>query len=386
MFEFSMSSLLMSVIFSNLLLIMLYVVFRNTEFMLDIGYRLLTVLLVTTLVRFLLPFELPHNIRIDIPQEVSYIPILMKKRCFSIGTVNFSLWHIFLILWLIGILIGSYRLFYCCRRFSKSIYVLGTDVTNREPFYSNVQEICSEQNRKNRFRVVEMHGISSPMITGLTHPIILIPSTLSLDSEKWYYVLSHEAAHYFHRDLWMKLFSKFLCILYWWNPLIYALQRQISTMLELRVDRHITSSNDETKKVRYMECLLQVARQEKENNTPLAISFCTTDQNLLLQRFRMMGDSKRHKRNRRKQIALCGIAVVLYAFSMFFIFEPYYVLPEASKNSYELTKDNAYFIVNPNGGYDLYMEDRYISTLDDITDETIKDLKVYKNKEEANHE
>lgn len=386
MFDFSMSSLLMSVLFSNLLLILLYGIFRNTEFMMDIGYQLLAVFLAATLIRFLLPFELPCSVRIDMPEGFSWIAVFIKDPLFGIGTSNFSLWHVFLLLWVIGCFIGICLLVRSCRRFSRSIRVLGIDITDHEPCYSTLQQICMKQKQPNRFRVVEMSGISSPMITGLFHPVILIPRDVTLDSTEWYYILSHETAHYFHHDLWLKLLTQLLCILYWWNPLLYALRQQVSTMLELRIDRSITASSDPKEKLSYMECLNYMAKQEMANVAPLSISFCATSKSLLLQRFHMMGDSERHKRNRRKQILMSGIIIGLYLFSTFFIFEPHYTPPGVAEDSYELTADNAYFIVNPEGGYDLYMQDQFIGTFYEPMDETLHELKIYHNKEEFTYE
>ena len=41
MLAFSLSSTLMTVLFSNALIIFLYFIFRNTDFMMELGYRLL---------------------------------------------------------------------------------------------------------------------------------------------------------------------------------------------------------------------------------------------------------------------------------------------------------------------------------------------------------
>lgn len=386
MFNFSMSSLLMSILFSNLLLILLYGIFRNTKFMMDIGYQLLAVFLAATLIRFLLPFELPCSVIIRLNQKLSYFAVFIKKRRFSMGAFDFSIWHIFLLLWLIGCIIGILLLLRFSRRFNRNIRVLGTDITNQEPCQSALRQICAKQKQQNRFRVMEMPGLSSPLITGLFHPRILIPKDLILDSTEWYYILSHETAHYFHHDLWLKLLTQLLCIFYWWNPLLYALRRQVSTILELRIDRNITASTEPLERLRYMECLNRVAKQEKAKVAPLSISFCTAGNALLLQRFQMIGNSDSHRRNRRKQILMSVIIIGLYLFSTLFIFEPDYTPPEVEKGSYELTTDNSYLIINPEGGYDFYLEGQFIGIFYDPLDEALRNLKIYRNKEEIIHE
>lgn len=386
MFEFSMSSLLMSVLFSNVLLILLYGIFRNTDFMMDIGHQLLAFFLGATLIRFLFPFELPFSIIIRMSQKFSYPAVFIKKYRFSIWVWDFSLWHVFLLLWLVGSIIGTCLLARSYRRFHKSIRVLGTEITGQDPYHTIIEQICAEKKRQNVFRVVEMPGLLTPLITGFFHPVILIPCDLKLDTMEWQFILSHETGHYFHHDLWLKLFTKLLSILYWWNPLILALCRQVSTMLELRIDRGITASIDPWERLRYMECLNYLAKQNKSSVTPLSISFCTVGTTYLLQRFHMIGDSDGHKRNRRKQVLISVIIIGVYLFSTFFIFEPYYVASEVAADSYKITMDNAYFIVNPTGGYDLYMEDQFVQTFYDPIDSSLCDLKIYLTKEEINHE
>ena len=52
---------------------------------------------------------------------------------------------------------------------------------------------------RSRFRIRESRVLSSPFVTGLLHPVIVVP-TLALSQQEWYYVLSHETAHYLHGD------------------------------------------------------------------------------------------------------------------------------------------------------------------------------------------
>ena len=115
MFEFSMSSLLMSVLFSNVLLILLYGIFRNTDFMMDIGHQLLAFFLGATLIRFLFPFELPFSVRLIMPEGISRIGVLINKARFPIGTKVFSIWHLFLLLWAVGCIIGICLFIRACK-------------------------------------------------------------------------------------------------------------------------------------------------------------------------------------------------------------------------------------------------------------------------------
>ena len=59
MIRFSLSSVLMTVLVSNLLLIVISLLFRNEKILARIGFRLTAMFCIITLIRLLLPLELP---------------------------------------------------------------------------------------------------------------------------------------------------------------------------------------------------------------------------------------------------------------------------------------------------------------------------------------
>ena len=61
MIHFSFTSVLMTVVVSNLLLAAISMLFRNEDVLAGIGFKLTAVFCVITLMRFLFPFELPFS-------------------------------------------------------------------------------------------------------------------------------------------------------------------------------------------------------------------------------------------------------------------------------------------------------------------------------------
>ncbi|MBR1599718.1 MAG: M48 family metalloprotease [Lachnospiraceae bacterium] len=49
-------------------------------------------------------------------------------------------------------------------------------------------------------------------------------------------IIRHECAHLRKRDHMMVLVADFLCALYWWNPCVYLLKRDMERGLEMRCD------------------------------------------------------------------------------------------------------------------------------------------------------
>ena len=113
MLAFSLSSTLMTVLFSNALIIFLYFIFRNTDFMMELGYRLLAFFLVITFLRVMLPLEMPFSTNLNLSQSVSHVIIETLVEPLWTGTqFHPSVWNLFLIVWGIGSCIGFVRLIY----------------------------------------------------------------------------------------------------------------------------------------------------------------------------------------------------------------------------------------------------------------------------------
>lgn len=376
MLTFSNSSMLMSVLFSNILLMVLYFIFRNTKLMMDIGYKLLVLFITITVLRLLFPFEIAYSTNIYFPQDLSNLIICFKTDFIRIGNHSLSIWHISLMIWAAGSAITMIR--YLLRRhsFHAMILSLGTDISAEEPYHSLLDAVCQKHDKKNLFHIVKLYGITSPMITGIRRPYILIPEDFDADIQDMYYIFSHEAAHFFHHDLLLKLFSEFLCILYWWNPFVVLLKRQIATMLELRIDLQITNSPDPQERINYLNCLIRAARAEASVSTfaETAISFCNTNESLLTQRFSIIMNAPRKKADQRKQLLFSLFIIGLYIISIVFIFEPFFI-PEDIEGFWA-RPDNAYLIENPDGTYDFYCDNEYKSTLPRV-DDSMADLTIY---------
>lgn len=344
----------------------------------EIGCKLLALFIGITVLRFLFPFEIPCSTNILIPEKLSDIMILcLKDTLIDIGNYELSGFHILLIIWAVGSCIAMLRFLLACRSFRRRIKTQGMDISMEEPYRSLLEEICIKHHKKNRFHIIKLSGITSPMITGIRKPYILIPENFGMKEQDLYYILNHEAAHFFHHDLLLRLFSELLGILFWWNPFMVLLKRQISTMLELRIDLQITDSPDPQERLNYLDCLLNAA---KAGTAPVsAIAFCSANEPLLTQRFSIIMNSPRKKTNRRKQLMISLLMVGLCLFSVFFIFEPSGSLP-SEEEIFTVTPEDSYLVENPNGTYDFYHDEIYQSTISRI-DETLLDLPVYKKGE-----
>lgn len=76
--------------------------------------------------------------------------------------------------------------------------------------------------------------LSSPALTGLLRPRILLPE--GVEEERRAFALAHEAMHARRRDLWRKALLLWVCALHWFNPLVWLLRRAAERDMEIACD------------------------------------------------------------------------------------------------------------------------------------------------------
>jgi beta-lactamase regulating signal transducer with metallopeptidase domain len=365
----------MAVITSTILLTAIAICLISKKIMVNAGYKLLSLLMIFTLLRFLFPFDFPFSTAICIPDALSTAMRVICHAYIYIGSFPLSIWNAFCLIWLAGSLV---RLFIYVRLMVRSRrYLLagGQDITEDTEYHDMLEQICKERRKRNSFRILKLDNINTPMIYGIFKPCILIPTEMKLSSDNLYYTLSHEAAHHFHHDLLIKAGINILSIVYWWNPAVYVLKKQTSLLLEMRVDSYLTGK-DETVTKKYLECLIEICEYAAEQHTlpdSLTLSFHADSSTELEKRFIMLCNANKPKRYLLNVIMLI-VTLIIYILSYVFIFEPYYFPTEVNfiedddRTEYYLPLDNTYIIENADGTYSIYLDteempDYYLETL-----------------------
>jgi beta-lactamase regulating signal transducer with metallopeptidase domain len=108
-------------------------------------------------------------------------------------------------------------------------------------------------------------------------PVILLPIDLSrqLDDEQASMILGHEMAHLCRRDHWVRFFELIVSTIYWWNPLVWLVRRQLHSAEEQCCDAWVRWAFPESAK-RYAEVVLLAAdsiRFQAVSQPQLASSF-----------------------------------------------------------------------------------------------------------------
>ncbi len=388
MINFSFSTVYMTIIVSNILLVLIAICFRNTKLMLNTGYKLLALFVGFTMLRFLLPIELSFTKTVILPKWISMIVSRIRHSFWEIAGFKISIWTILQVIWLIGIVILLAK---NIRKYFKVRYLLlanSLDATDNKYYQSILDRICKERGKKNNFQIWIVSGVKVPMLYGIIKPRILLPEELSLSDEDLYYALAHEASHHFHHDLWMKSAISMIRIVYWWNPLCYLLKQQTDILLEMRVDNKVTLSDDKAR-IAYLECLLYLKEQISDTSTSTVsagIGLFSVSDDVLVKRFEMLTSAKKRKL-KMVNIAFSLLIVGLFLWSYLFIYEAGYICPEVEETTLSITysEGNGYSVLKEDGTYDVYFYGCFIENTDSL-ECFPKDIKIYTEKELQNEE
>ncbi len=373
MLQISISTIMMTVITTNLFLIVLTVIFCHTDFMVRMGYRQLALFALLALFRLLLPVELPFTITVLLPLWISKIIVFLHSGLFTIGEQPVSLWLIFKWVWAMGCVLEILRYLISYRRSRSYIILHGKMLNHKEPYASMLQRVCEERSRANPFTILEMPGLRTPALFGFFSPCILIPEDFVLSEEELYFVLKHETAHHFRHDLWSKHFIRLLTILYWWNPFCHLLNHQTDVILEMRIDHDVTHTS--TSRIKeYTDCLLNISERAVSRSLlpgTFTLSLLRFEDSDLYKRTNVLLKA-REKFNVTLNIALTLMISVIYLFSYSFVLEaycgPYIPVPlcPPDSNYMYVSMENSYFIDNEDGTYDLYYDDLFFETVDSL--------------------
>ncbi|QDO85471.1 M56 family metallopeptidase [Shewanella psychropiezotolerans] len=105
--------------------------------------------------------------------------------------------------------------------------------------------------------ILQSPEITSPMLTGVIKPTIIVPSDFhKLTVKQQKAVLEHELFHHERGDIIINLLAYGLLAIFWFNPLCWLAYRRFRDDQELACDAQITSLMNTDEKIAYSHALL----------------------------------------------------------------------------------------------------------------------------------
>ena len=100
-------------------------------------------------------------------------------------------------------------------------------------------------------------SISSPMLTGIFNPVVLLPS-VDEDAETLRMIFMHELTHYRQKDILVKFSGVLVNIVHWFNPLVYLLMKKINIFCEYSADEKVAGKMENEERKYYCGTILKL--------------------------------------------------------------------------------------------------------------------------------
>lgn len=246
-------NLLMSLLWSDVCVLLFCLLRRRYTFLRDYGFGPLFGLLAVALVRFFLPIELPFTAIIPSYNIMPSMQLILRKT----GPLGFS-WHGWLaVIWGAVSLMLLFRLLLGIWLQKKRIAAMPSG----DSALANLAiQAIMPLGVHWRPTVVVSSSVSVPSVTGFFAPTFLLPE-LKLTQQQLQEVLRHELGHFLGRDAWIKLGISVFQLVFWWNPLVYLLGKDLNFLLEVRADAYAIGKRSEEEQLDYLEAVTEVIRQ-----------------------------------------------------------------------------------------------------------------------------
>lgn len=214
--------------------------------------------------------------------------------------------------WIVGMILFSIVTFLCHRRIkhfehSASIIESGTII-------NNFNRCKVDLNSHHNIPILASTLVQTPMTIGVLKPRIMLPSEIlsQLSEDDIYHILLHELTHCKKGDLWI---NQFLCafqIIYWFNPLVIKVFREIRINRETACDASVLSKLNEENYVAYGLTILNFIGKMSQLSRFTNIAAMGGSKQQITKRIEMIASfSVSSKSLKRKSIVAFALVIIL---------------------------------------------------------------------------
>lgn len=358
--EFSMSSVIMAILTTNIFIVVCGLILKNKKLLVSIGYKVLIVTIVFSVIRLVLPVGIRNVTRnIYYSDFINDIISLLRQDLYKSSSLYLSITLFLFITWMTVTCYKGYQYIREYRLAHSFLISHCQEVTGESKYQDILSSICQKHGKRNVFRIYLVPSINAPYIMGMIKPYILIPESIDYTESELKFCIYHEANHHFHHDLCIKHFINLLAILYWWNPVCKCLMEETDILLEMHNDNEFAKDGLLQE---YLSCLIEIAKKGCPNSATLPFALAiSTNPSLLEKRFEIMVSCPK-SRNRIKQNFVITILTLILLLSYVFAFENCFSTTFISDKL--ISSDNdTYIIDNLDGSYDVYYDSIYLETV-----------------------
>ncbi len=369
-------SFVTAVLLSSLLIVVLYLSRKSVKTIRMLNFGYLACLYLFCLGRMFFSVELPFATVINAPSlmnpvhDVNEANLPMMEGTFLVSDLLLLVWVVGSILLFAQFLIRYHR---------------GKRDIDRLPKQENqvLQKILDELQRGNKRRipiqVLCCSGLSTPCGIGLFRRQILLPSQ-EYTEEELFHILRHELQHFQTHDLLVKWMIRVFQCLFWWNPLVYLLGKDMDQVLEIKCDLSVVKNYSRQETLAYMRTIKSQLEQAIHTEKIVPVASASLVGNFAMsnveERFLYLAESL--KPNQRKELPKPAFAVLFAALIMAsysFVLQSSYEAPELDENGEKIQyrqEDEIKLLHKKDGSYQEICQDELVKIPNYIAEEMIE--------------
>lgn len=180
-------------------------------------------------------------------------------------------------LWVAGMAFRAAALLFGERRLRLAMAhnTLPTDARTRDIY----DACCAELGIAHKLPLQSMAGIYSPALTVSLKPMILLPANITdtLTDAQLACALRHELTHYRRRDHLLMLLLRLLTCVYWFNPIVWLMKRELMKDMETACDSAVTARLNGAERREYAMTLLALFSQPCRANSVLGMALSSAE-------------------------------------------------------------------------------------------------------------
>ncbi|WP_459848588.1 M56 family metallopeptidase [Fusibacter bizertensis] len=323
----------------------------------------------------LLVFSSLMYLKLMLPYEFSFTTTLPSKFILplirSIGAQriisNITVHTLLITIWASVSCILFLRMILIHRKYAKVLSVV--PVTKDPKIMALFNTLCEQKKIKNIPKLI-MLDQTTPFVFGFRKPILVLPNQLS--EEMYQFILLHELEHVKYGHVFVKSFAEIIMIIYWWNPIVWIIHKELIRTLEVHSDSNVMKSLDEKNQMNYLNSIITLTRRFSFNQASTSALTFTLNENFVVYRIKTalsLTNDKTSKYQFIQTISILLVSVTIFIGSFFYTFEGYKVSPENVEGTFLLNSKTDYFITNEDQTFDLYVNGEFVITLPAIPED-----------------
>ena len=363
-------SLLMSLLWSSLMILITHFLRKRPFFLHKVGAPFLLGFYLLSIGRMILPVELPYVNEIPLRNWYSQVMegFYLNENIWA--NISWSWVELVGLCWgtVSIILLMVFSIQYCV-----SLKKLLSFFSKRDVAAGKIlNEIQQERGKRFAVQIYRCSGSQVPMGIGLFKKKILLPEK-DLSDKELRYILCHEYTHFLHKDLFIKMMTQLYCCVFWWNPLVYLLCKDVAQILEIKCDLTVTGEYSNQQKAEYLQTIVNLLKNEKKGKKhclPVAAGLLQSDDSLsLVERFKLVSASVCPKKSWTFALLLGSFCMLFVSY--LFVFQPAYDPPASDfYTEADITVPNlghVYLLKHKDGTYCLIPENGEPNHIEDST-------------------